>query len=132
MQTVMGSASTSATRTNSSSRGTQTGITSGQSNSQSGGGGISGGAIAGIVIGVIAALAIGALAIFFYRRRKRADEDVVGEYKRHIEPPSTGLIASHSASLDNRLDTSMAIRRNSSESLADNQDYSRKILRVVN
>lgn len=94
--------------------------------------GISGGAIAGIVIGVLALAAIGAIVAFLMlRRRKKTTEDFAGEYKRHIEPAGAGVTRQPS-SLDNRLDTSLAVRRDSAESLADNQDYSRKILRVVN
>jgi len=98
----------------------------------SSGGGISGGAIAGIVIGVLAAIAIGVAAIFLYHRKKNDTDEFAGEYKRHIEPAGAGMVRAPEPSPDTRLDTSMAIRRNSSESLADNQDYSRKILRVIN
>lgn len=86
-------------------------------------------------MGVLAALGIGAALLYFtyFRRHGRDDDDFGGEYKRHIEAGGAGHTQSPSPSLvDNRLDTSLAIRRNSSESLADNQDYSRKILRVVN
>lgn len=107
-----------------------------ESNSSGGGGGISAGAIAGIVVGVIGAALIGALVFFFIRRRnKRLEEDYAGDYKRQISPASGGQVNNMRANpvFDTRLEPTLAAGRNSSESLADDQDYSRrKVLRVVN
>jgi cell wall integrity and stress response component len=86
------------------------------------------------VVGVLAAASIVA-GIFFYlrhRRRKAAEEEYartnqVSDFVRGGErkPPATG----YSSMSDSRLDPE-ANKRNSVGSLADAQDYSRRILRV--
>jgi len=98
------------------------------SSSSSSSGGISGGAAAGIAIGVLLLIGIGAGAFFFIRRRQRRDA-----YQRQYEGSGFG---SSPGSLnrpfgtDQRLEPSMVQKRESVGSLADEQDYSRKILRV--
>lgn len=108
-------------------------------NSSSGGGGGSNtaGIAAGVVVGVVAIAAIIGGVYFFLRRRKRiaAEEDFkqrtqVSDFMRggdERKPPNTG----YSGMSDQRLDPE-AGRRDSVGSLADNQDYSRRILRVAN
>jgi cell wall integrity and stress response component len=93
------------------------------------------GIAAGVVVGVIALAAICAGLFFLIRRRRRqAAED---EYSRSTQvndfmrggerkPPQTGY--SHMS--DSRLDPEAATRRNSSGSIADAADHSRRILRV--
>ena len=131
------------------------------SSDSGGGGGIGGGAIAGIIIGVLVLLAAGgALAYFFWRRRHDNDDDsesgrAFAEKSRNGSGTASALgaagvggasrfgkggagVTTDASELrpppafDQRLDLGMVGRRNSSESLADNYDYSRKILRVVN
>jgi cell wall integrity and stress response component len=93
----------------------------------SSGGGVSGGAAAGIAIGVLALIAIGVAAFFFISRRRRA------EYQKQYEGSGFG---SSPGSLnrpfgtDQRLEPQMLQKRESVGSLADEHDYSRKILRV--
>ncbi|KXT16017.1 hypothetical protein AC579_7111 [Pseudocercospora musae] len=103
---------------------------------KSGGGGTNTTGIAvGVVVGVVAVAGIiGALV--FWRKRKNARE-AEEEYARKNQandfirgggerkPPGTG----YSGMSDQRLDPE-AGRRNSVGSLADNQDYSRRILRI--
>lgn len=81
-------------------------------------------AVAGIVGG-----------IFFFLRRRR-NKEIEEEHRRNAavnafihgsKPPSSS--GGYSIS-DSRLDPVMAQRRMSDGSIADNQDYSRKILRV--
>jgi cell wall integrity and stress response component len=90
--------------------------------------GISGGAVAGIVIGILALIAIGAAITFFVRRRQR------DEYQRQYDPSN---LSSSPGSLnrpfgtDQRLEPQMLQKRESVGSLADENDYSRKILRVI-
>ena len=90
--------------------------------------GISGGAAAGIAIGILALIAIGA-AVFFVVRRRRRDE-----YQRQYDPSN---LSSSPGSLnrpfgtDQRLEPQMLQKRESVGSLADENDYSRKILRVI-
>lgn len=87
---------------------------------------------AGVVVGFVAvAGAIGALLFFMRRRRNREVEE---EYRRNANinqfvaggKPSGGFS-------DTRLDPAvMAQRRMSDGSIADDQDYSRRILKVRN
>ncbi|KAM0431106.1 hypothetical protein ACHAQK_010324 [Fusarium lateritium] len=89
---------------------------------------------AGVVVGVVLITAIGGGAIFFVRRRRNAE--IEEEHRRNAavnafingsKPPgSSGSISM----TDSRLDPVMAHRRLSDGSIADNQDYSRRILRV--
>ncbi|KAL2687642.1 hypothetical protein Neosp_005204 [[Neocosmospora] mangrovei] len=91
---------------------------------------------AGVVVGVVVVGAIAGGAIFFVRRRRNAE--IEEEHRRNAavnafingsKPPgSSGSISM----TDSRLDPVMAHRRLSDGSIADNQDYSRRILRVTN
>ncbi|KAK9374994.1 uncharacterized protein V1513DRAFT_57229 [Lipomyces chichibuensis] len=119
--------------------------------------GISGGGIAGIVIGVIAGLAIIAALVFFIRRRRRNNNDddwsdyhggkgklrglrgrssnnnpIVAPAMPHEKLSSNSFNSGRVAIVDQRLNPVMMERRLSDGSLSDEQDYSRKILRVVN
>jgi len=97
------------------------------------------GIAAGVVVGVVAIAGIGIGLFFFMRHRKRKAEEEefkrtqVGDFMRHGgtsgegKPPNTG----YSNMSDSRLDPE-ANKRNSTGSIADNQDYSRRILRVAN
>lgn len=94
----------------------------------------------GIAVGVVVGLlVVGAIAgaIFFVFRRKR-NAEIEEEHRRNAavnafiaggKPPSSsgGLSLS-----DQRLDPVIAHRRQSDGSIADNEDYSRRILRVTN
>lgn len=87
-------------------------------------------------MGVVALSGIIAGLFFFIRHKKRkeAEEDYkqrtqVSDFMRGAnerKPPGTG----YSGYSDQRLDPEAGARRNSVGSLADNQDYSRRILRV--
>ncbi|RYP43621.1 hypothetical protein DL770_011563 [Monosporascus sp. CRB-9-2] len=90
----------------------------------------------GIVCGLLAVGAVGGAAYFYMRRRR--NEEIEEEHRRNAavnafitggKPPgsSGGLSMS-----DSRLDPVMVNRRMSDGSIADNQDYSRRILRVTN
>ncbi|KAJ9148677.1 Cell wall integrity and stress response component 1 [Pleurostoma richardsiae] len=94
------------------------------------------GVIAGVVVAVVAVAGIVG-GVFFFMRRKR-NREIEEEHRRNAavnafihgaKPPSS----SGGISLtDSRLDPVMAQRRMSDGSIADNQDYSRRILRVTN
>ena len=82
------------------------------------------GAAAGAVVGVLVAIAIGVGAFLFIRKQRR--RKLEEEYRRslavrefHKKPEA-----------DLRLDPVMLQRRMSDGSIADNQDYSRRILKV--
>jgi cell wall integrity and stress response component len=104
--------------------------------SKSGGGGTNKAAIAaGVVVGIVAVGAIvGGLFLFLRHRRRREVEE---EYRRNAAvssfvaggKPTSSAGASFT---DTRLDPVMAQRRMSDGSIADNQDYSRRILKVTN
>lgn len=108
----------------------------GQSAEKSGGGGSNtAGIAAGVVVGVVAVAAIAGGLFFWLRHKKRREAEE--EYKRHNQvadfmrggdkAPGTG----YSGMSDQRLDPEAGAHRNSVGSLADNQDYSRRILRVT-
>ncbi|CUS08291.1 unnamed protein product [Tuber aestivum] len=84
------------------------------------------GVAAGVVVGVLALLGIGLGLFLFIRRRKR--QQVEEEYKRSVA--TRGF--AKKPQQDHRLDPVMIQRRDSAGSIADNQDYSRRILKVTN
>ncbi|KAI4152783.1 MAG: hypothetical protein LQ341_000648, partial [Variospora aurantia] len=94
-----------------------------------------GGIVAGVVVGIVAILAIAGGLFFFLRNRKR--RAVEEEYQRNnvnnpFEIESKPPPSSHSMS-DSRLEPSVMMQRRQSDgSIADNQDYSRRILKVTN
>jgi len=88
--------------------------------------GMSGGAIAGIVIAVLLIAGIAAGAIFYIRRRRKLEYE---RYENSGFGSSPGSI-NRPFGIDQRLEPSMVQRPQSVGSLADDRDYSRKILRV--
>ncbi|GKT43435.1 cell wall integrity and stress response component 1 [Colletotrichum spaethianum] len=107
----------------------------GDSKKSGGGGTNTAGIAAGVVVGVVVIAAIVGGAFFFVRRRRNAE--IEEEHRRNAAvnafiggskpPSSSGMSMS-----DSRMDPTLAHRRMSDGSIADNQDYSRKILRVTN
>lgn len=97
-------------------------------------GGTNVGAIAGgVVVGVVV-VAAAVIGMFVYMRRKR-NREIEEEHRRNAAVNSfiSGKAPSSSGGMsmtDSRLDPVLAHRRMSDGSIADNQDYSRKILRV--
>jgi len=103
---------------------------------KSSGGPSKAGIAAGVVVGIVAIGAIAGGAFFFVRHRRR--RQVEEEYRRNAavssfmnsKPPTSSGAGSLT---DTRLDPAvMAQRRMSDGSIADNQDYSRRILKVTN
>ncbi|KAH8661448.1 hypothetical protein BGZ60DRAFT_471425 [Tricladium varicosporioides] len=95
------------------------------------------GIAAGVVVGIVAIAAIAGGIFLFVRNKKR--REVEEEYRRNAavnsfingggKPPNSSGGAS--SFTDTRLDANvMAQRRMSDGSIADNQDYSRRILKV--
>eukprot|EP00300_Choanocystis_sp_HF-7_P037076 c53068_g1_i1.p1 GENE.c53068_g1_i1~~c53068_g1_i1.p1 ORF type:complete len:295 (+),score=13.41 c53068_g1_i1:513-1397(+) len=112
--------------------------TSNSSSSKASSGGSNKTAIAvGVVIGVVILAALGAGGYFFMRHRKR--RQIEEEYQRNAavssfisggKPPTSSGSGSFN---DPRIDPAvLAQRRMSDGSIADNQDYSRRILKVTN
>jgi cell wall integrity and stress response component len=94
------------------------------------------GIVAGVVVGVIAAAGL-ATGAYLYLRRKR-NKEIEEEHRRNAavsafigKPPGSSR-GSGISGADSRMDPVMAQRRLSDGSIADNEDYSRKILRVTN
>jgi cell wall integrity and stress response component len=92
--------------------------------------------VAGIVGGVVAIAALAGGFWFFLRRRRNAE--IEEEHRRNAavnafisgaKPPSS---SGNISLTDSRLEPGLGARRMSDGSIADNQDYSRKILRVTN
>ncbi|TGZ81212.1 hypothetical protein EX30DRAFT_348767 [Ascodesmis nigricans] len=95
--------------------------------SESNGGGVNKGAVAaGVVVGVLVVLGIGVGAFLVIRKRNR--EKVEEEYRRS----AAAREFAQKPSSDHRLDPGMVQRRDSVGSIADSQDYSRRILKVTN
>lgn len=90
-------------------------------------GGVSGGATAGIVIAVLLIVGGAAGAFFFIRRRRRHAYQKQWEGSNFGSSPGS---LSRPFGTDQRLEPGMVQKRESVGSLADEQDYSRKILRV--
>ncbi|KAL7797336.1 hypothetical protein V8C37DRAFT_399944 [Trichoderma ceciliae] len=94
------------------------------------------GIAAGTVVGVV--VLSGLLGAAFFTMRRRRNAEIEEEHRRNAavnafingsKPPSTSGSISMT---DSRLDPIMAHRRLSDGSIADNEDYSRRILRVTN
>jgi len=105
--------------------------------STSGGGPNKAAIAAGVVVGIVLIAAIAGGAFFLVRHRKR--RAIEEEHRRNAavssfigtgKPPTSSDGAS--SFTDTRLDPVMANRRFSDGSIADNQDYSRRILKVTN
>ncbi|CAF9920257.1 MAG: hypothetical protein HETSPECPRED_004212 [Heterodermia speciosa] len=91
------------------------------------------GIAAGVVVGVAVICGIAGGLFFFLRRRKQRAEQA--DHSRHHENPfNTNNLPSSAASMsDSRLEPSVMMQRRQSDgSIADNQDYSRRILTVTN
>ena len=86
---------------------------------------------AGVVVGIVAIAAIAGGLFFFVRNRKR--RAVEEEYRRNqlTNFVASGKPTNHSSMSDSRLEPSVMLQRRQSDgSIADNQDYSRRILKV--
>ncbi|KAF3089421.1 hypothetical protein TWF569_003060 [Orbilia oligospora] len=100
-----------------------------QQNSGGGGGSSKAGIAAGVVVGVIAVIAMGVGGFLIVRRNRRRQAEE--EYRAAVAAKEfTASIRKPQA--DTRLDPVMLQRRMSDGSIADNQDYSRRILKVTN
>lgn len=92
------------------------------------------GIAAGVVVGVLVLAGIIA-GVYFYLRRQRRRE-LEEEHRRQAAVNSfvSGgkLHTSNSSMTDSRLDPEFMNRRQSNGSIADNEDYSRRILKVTN
>lgn len=83
------------------------------------------GIAAGVVVGVVAICAIAGGLFFFLRNRKRRAMEE--EFHRN----SANTLATNSNMSDARLEPSVMMQRRQSDgSIADNRDYSRRILKV--
>ncbi|KAI9777717.1 MAG: hypothetical protein M1839_008636 [Geoglossum umbratile] len=107
-------------------------VVNGASGSSSAKSGSKAGIAAGAVVGIIAVAAIIGGVWFFLRARKR--RAVEEEYRRNATINSfTQKPGSTSSISDSRLEPSVMMQRRMSDgSIADNQDYSRRILKVTN
>jgi cell wall integrity and stress response component len=106
-------------------------VTASGSSSSGKSGGSKAGIAAGVVVGIIVVGAIIGGAWFYLRARKR--RAVEEEYRRNATINSfIAKPGSASSISDSRLEPSVMMQRRMSDgSIADNQDYSRRILKVV-
>ncbi|KAF2200626.1 hypothetical protein GQ43DRAFT_65719 [Delitschia confertaspora ATCC 74209] len=90
------------------------------------------GIAAGVVVGVVGLAAIIGGVMFYLRQRRR--KEIEEEYRRQAAVNSfvAGNSTSNSSMTDSRLDPEFMMRRSSNGSIADNEDYSRRILKVTN
>ncbi|KAF2702650.1 hypothetical protein K504DRAFT_453037 [Pleomassaria siparia CBS 279.74] len=88
----------------------------------------------GVTVGVVVLVAI--IAGMFLLLRQKRRREVEEEYRRqaNINSFTSGgkLHTSNSSMTDSRLDPEFMARRASNGSIADNEDYSRRILKVTN
>lgn len=85
----------------------------------------------GIAVGVVVGVLVlaGAAGAFYFWYRKTRRNELEEEYKRQAAIAAFVAPSTETSSYDTRLDTA-ALRRMSDGSIADNQDYSRRILKV--
>ncbi|OCL10326.1 hypothetical protein AOQ84DRAFT_375017 [Glonium stellatum] len=92
------------------------------------------GIAAGVVVGVVGLAGIIAGVMLYLRQKRR--REVEEEYRRQAAVSSFvgagKLHTSNSSMNDSRLDPEVMLRRQSDGSIADNEDYSRRILKVTN
>ena len=107
-------------------------VTASSKPSDGGGGTSKVGVAVGAVVGVIGAVGIAAGVFFFLRHKRRREAEE--EYKRQAAVNAFvngGKGHNSTPSLnDSRLDPDILQRRESTGTIADNQDYSRRILKV--
>ena len=96
------------------------------------GGASIGGIVAGVVVGLIVIGCISAAVLFLVRRRKWRQSDALDG--SNSSNPFSDANKQHSINSavpnDSRLDPSLMRRRMSDGSIADNEDFSRRILTV--
>lgn len=97
----------------------------------SNGGGSKAGIAAGVVIGVVAlCVFVGGLFFYLRNRKRRAVENEYQQNAGNGNALGTGTLSRANMS-DSRLEPSVMMQRRQSDgSIADNQDYSRRILKV--
>jgi cell wall integrity and stress response component len=91
------------------------------------------GIAAGVVVGIVGLGAImGGVWFFMRRRRQKQAEESYRRNAANIDQFVAGgkLHTSNSSMNDSRIDPSFMDRRQSNGSIADNEDYSRRILKV--
>ncbi|EAS36435.3 cell wall integrity and stress response component [Coccidioides immitis RS] len=109
-------------------------VTAGGDADKKGGGPNKAGIAAGVVVGVVVLAAIIGGIFFFLKYKKR--KEVMEEYRRNATISNFvagGKPYSEGSMSDSRLEPSlMSQRRQSNGSIADDQDFSRRILKVTN
>ncbi|KAH0401446.1 hypothetical protein KCU89_g4153, partial [Aureobasidium melanogenum] len=113
---------------------TSTGTSSADSEKSHKGGSNTAGIAAGVVVGIVVVAALFGAAFFFWRRKQRRETETghqqLNDYSSSAQKPMAFRPA---PGPDSRIDPdAMASRRMSDGSIADNEDYSRRILKVTN
>ncbi|THW17938.1 WSC-domain-containing protein [Aureobasidium pullulans] len=95
------------------------------------GGSNTAGIAAGVVVGIVVLAALIGAAFFFWRRKQRRDAETGHQQLNDYSGSSKPMAFRPAAGPDSRIDPeAMAQRRMSDGSIADNEDYSRRILKV--
>ncbi|KAG9650138.1 hypothetical protein KCU95_g9870, partial [Aureobasidium melanogenum] len=113
---------------------TSTSTSSADSEKKHKGGSNTAGIAAGVVVGIVVVAALFGAAFFFWRRKQRRETETghqqLNDYSSSAQKPMAYRPA---PGPDSRIDPdAMASRRMSDGSIADNEDYSRRILKVTN
>ncbi|KAG9748128.1 hypothetical protein KCU77_g3046, partial [Aureobasidium melanogenum] len=113
---------------------TSSGTSSADSEKSHKGGSNTAGIAAGVVVGIVVVAALFGAAFFFWRRKQRRETETghqqLNDYSSSAQKPMAYRPA---PGPDSRIDPdAMASRRMSDGSIADNEDYSRRILKVTN
>ncbi|KAG9857809.1 hypothetical protein KCU98_g385, partial [Aureobasidium melanogenum] len=113
---------------------TSTSTSSADSEKKHKGGSNTAGIAAGVVVGIVVVAALFGAAFFFWRRKQHRETETghqqLNDYSSSAQKPMAYRPA---PGPDSRIDPdAMASRRMSDGSIADNEDYSRRILKVTN
>lgn len=103
---------------------------SSSSSKSSSGGTSTAGIAAGVVVGIVAIAAIAGGAFFYVRHRKRKAIEADHQRQQTINSFQSGTIKSERSGTDSRLDPAIQYRRQSDGSIADETDFSRRVLKV--
>ncbi|KAK4943787.1 Protein SLG1 [Elasticomyces elasticus] len=104
---------------------------SSSANAEKSGGSSKVGIAVGVVVGVVAVAAIAGGTLLWFRRKR--NRDIEEEHRRNAAIGSLGTQSDKSSKTDQRLDPSIySHRRQSIGSIADERDFSRRILQVRN
>ncbi|KKY26893.1 putative wsc domain containing protein [Phaeomoniella chlamydospora] len=102
------------------------------SSGSSGSGTNKAGIAAGVVVGIVAIAAIAGGVFFYMRHKKRKAIEQDFQRQQSMNQFTSGTVKSERSTTDSRLDPAIQYRRQSDGSIADDTDFSRRVLKVTN